>query len=412
MSTTVGIKVDDLLRERIRNAAQNLNRTPHWLIKQAVVQYVDALERGATTIRVLGAEEGTPEDGKDEVQPAAQQEAQPFLAFAQSILPQTPLRAAITAAWHRPETECLPALLPLARTQDEEQAAKVHELASRLVQGLRDAPVTSGVAALLQEFALSSQEGVALMCLAEALLRIPDKATRDALIRDKISRGDWDRTWARAPRCSSTPPPGACCSPASWSATHSEGPVGRAAPPRRQGRRAADPQGRGHGHAHDGRAVRHRRDHCRGAGQRPHARPRASAIQLRHAGRGRADQRRRRSATCASYEQAIHAIGKAAAGRGIYEGPGISIKLSALHPRYSRAQYDRVMDELYPRVLRLAELAAVRHRPEHRRRGGRPAGAVARPAGAPVPRPHAGRLERHRLRHPGLPEALPAVIDF
>jgi RHH-type proline utilization regulon transcriptional repressor/proline dehydrogenase/delta 1-pyrroline-5-carboxylate dehydrogenase len=59
----------------------------------------------------------------------------------------------------------------------------------------------------------------------------------------------------------------------------------------------------------------------------------------------------------ASYEQAIHAIGKASAGRGIYEGPGISIKLSALHPRYSRAQFERVMDELYPLVLRLTVLA-------------------------------------------------------
>jgi RHH-type proline utilization regulon transcriptional repressor/proline dehydrogenase/delta 1-pyrroline-5-carboxylate dehydrogenase len=59
----------------------------------------------------------------------------------------------------------------------------------------------------------------------------------------------------------------------------------------------------------------------------------------------------------ASYEQAIHAIGKASHGRGIYEGPGISIKLSALHPRYSRAQYDRVMDELYPILLGLTKLA-------------------------------------------------------
>ena len=53
----------------------------------------------------------------------------------------------------------------------------------------------------------------------------------------------------------------------------------------------------------------------------------------------------------------IHAIGQAANGRGVYEGPGISIKLSALHPRYCRAQYARVMDELYPRVLHLAQLA-------------------------------------------------------
>ncbi|NUB29789.1 trifunctional transcriptional regulator/proline dehydrogenase/L-glutamate gamma-semialdehyde dehydrogenase, partial [Azospirillum brasilense] len=59
----------------------------------------------------------------------------------------------------------------------------------------------------------------------------------------------------------------------------------------------------------------------------------------------------------ADYENAIHAIGKASAGRGVYEGPGISIKLSAIHPRYSRAQADRVMDELLPRVKALALLA-------------------------------------------------------
>jgi RHH-type proline utilization regulon transcriptional repressor/proline dehydrogenase/delta 1-pyrroline-5-carboxylate dehydrogenase len=59
----------------------------------------------------------------------------------------------------------------------------------------------------------------------------------------------------------------------------------------------------------------------------------------------------------ASYEQAIHAIGKAAGGRGIYEGPGISIKLSALHPRYARSQYERTMNELLPRVRSLAILA-------------------------------------------------------
>ncbi|MBC8932677.1 proline dehydrogenase family protein, partial [Escherichia coli] len=56
-------------------------------------------------------------------------------------------------------------------------------------------------------------------------------------------------------------------------------------------------------------------------------------------------------------EQAIHAIGKAAGGRGIYEGPGISIKLSALHARYSRSQQDRTMSELLPRVRALALLA-------------------------------------------------------
>src|SRR5690554_3007364 len=58
-----------------------------------------------------------------------------------------------------------------------------------------------------------------------------------------------------------------------------------------------------------------------------------------------------------AYEQAIHAIGKASEGRGIYEGPGISIKLSALHPRYARAQRERVMTELLPRLTTLVKLA-------------------------------------------------------
>jgi RHH-type proline utilization regulon transcriptional repressor/proline dehydrogenase/delta 1-pyrroline-5-carboxylate dehydrogenase len=60
---------------------------------------------------------------------------------------------------------------------------------------------------------------------------------------------------------------------------------------------------------------------------------------------------------CAAYEDAIHAIGRAAAGRGVIAGPGISVKLSALHPRYSRAQRERVRGELVPRVVALAELA-------------------------------------------------------
>ena len=57
------------------------------------------------------------------------------------------------------------------------------------------------------------------------------------------------------------------------------------------------------------------------------------------------------------YEDAIHAVGKASMGRGIYEGPGISIKLSALHPRFSRSKRNRIMEELLPRAKSLAALA-------------------------------------------------------
>ena len=59
----------------------------------------------------------------------------------------------------------------------------------------------------------------------------------------------------------------------------------------------------------------------------------------------------------ASYETALKAIGAASAGRGVYEGPGLSVKLSALHPRYSRSQRRRVFAELYPRLQRLAVMA-------------------------------------------------------
>ena len=84
-------------------------------------------------------------------------------------------------------------------------------MARKLVETLRAKSKGGGVEGLIHEFSLSSQEGVALMCLAEALLRIPDRATRDALIRDKISKGDWTiARRARRRRCSSTPRPGAC----------------------------------------------------------------------------------------------------------------------------------------------------------------------------------------------------------
>lgn len=114
----------------------------------------------------------------------------PFHAFAQSIQRQGPLRAAITAAWRRPETECLPPLIEQAKLAPA-RTERARALAMRLVEALREKTPSGGVEGLIHEYALSSQEGVALMCLAEALLRIPDDDTRDALIRDKIGGGDW-----------------------------------------------------------------------------------------------------------------------------------------------------------------------------------------------------------------------------
>ena len=81
-------------------------------------------------------------------------------------------------------------LLPQARIEGALKR-EIAATARDLVLALRAKQKGAGVEGLVREYSLSSQEGVALMCLAEALLRIPDTATRDALIRDKVSAGDW-----------------------------------------------------------------------------------------------------------------------------------------------------------------------------------------------------------------------------
>lgn len=93
--------------------------------------------------------------------------------------------------------------------------ARAKATARKLIAALRAKHKGSGVEGLVHEYSLSSQEGVALMCLAEALLRIPDTATRDALIRDKIADGDWRSHIGGGRSSSSMPPPGASSSPAS-----------------------------------------------------------------------------------------------------------------------------------------------------------------------------------------------------
>ena len=105
--------------------------------------------------------------------------------------PQSPLRDAITDAYRLEETT---AVTRLAATLDFSTAEQdnIRERARLLISKVRnDRSKSSGVDALMHEFSLSSEEGVALMCLAEALLRIPDNATRDRLIKDKLAGGDW-----------------------------------------------------------------------------------------------------------------------------------------------------------------------------------------------------------------------------
>ena len=364
MSTvTLGLKVDETLRTRIREAAAQQGRAPHWLIKQAVLQYVESVERGQSpkgaTPGATGAASMTEADDANELAPLASvtTPAQPFLDWAQNVQPQTDLRAAITAAWHRPEPECLPMLVQLAHTGDAAQRAAIETLASRLVQGLRGKQDAGAVEALVQEFSLSSQEGVALMCLAEALLRIPDNATRDALIRDKISRGDWHSHLGNSPSMFVNAAVWGLMLTGKLTSTSSEKSlaasltrlIGKGGEPLiRQGvHRAMKLMGE---QFVTGQTISEALANSRALEK---AGFRYSYDMLGEAATTELDAER----YLASYEQAIHAIGKASHGRGIHEGPGISVKLSALHPRYSRAQRERVMAELLPRLLKLTLLA-------------------------------------------------------
>ena len=79
------------------------------------------------------------------------------------------------------------------------KSARAASIARDLAAKLRVKTRSSGLEGLIHEYSLSSQEGVALMCLAEALLRIPDAATRDSLIRDKLSSADWHSHIGQSP---------------------------------------------------------------------------------------------------------------------------------------------------------------------------------------------------------------------
>ncbi|KPW82481.1 L-proline dehydrogenase /delta-1-pyrroline-5-carboxylate dehydrogenase [Pseudomonas congelans] len=356
-TTTLGVKLDDPTRERLKAAANSIDRTPHWLIKQAIFNYLEKLESGATLLELNGVAGKDNEDRGELVEDAG---LQCFLDFAESIQPQSVLRAAITSAYRRPEQEVVPMLLEQARLSAP-VAEATNKMAASIAEKLRNQKSAGGragiVQGLLQEFSLSSQEGVALMCLAEALLRIPDKGTRDALIRDKISNGNWQPHLGNSPSL--------FVNAATWGllltgrlvATHNEAGltsslsriIGKSGEP--MIRKGVDMAMRLMGEQFvTGETI--------GEALANASRFEAKGFRYSYDMLGEAALTEHDAQKyLASYEQAIHSIGKASHGRGIYEGPGISIKLSALHPRYSRAQYERVMDELYPRLLSLTLLA-------------------------------------------------------
>src|SRR5512135_1055061 len=108
------------------------------------------------------------------------------------------LRAALDRAYGMDEAAAVDELV-LHATVPDEVARRIGERAAALVRKVRATrPGFGGIDAFLQEYGLSTREGVALMCLAEALLRIPDAETADRLIADKLGSADWAAHLGRA----------------------------------------------------------------------------------------------------------------------------------------------------------------------------------------------------------------------
>ncbi|MDP9195414.1 MAG: bifunctional proline dehydrogenase/L-glutamate gamma-semialdehyde dehydrogenase PutA [Pseudomonadota bacterium] len=270
---------------------------------------------------------------------------------ASSPHPDT-FRAAMTAAYREDEAAAVKRLLAAAAWRADLRA-RIRDRAYGLVEGVRGSKTRFTLLdSFLQQFGLSTQEGVALMCVAEALLRIPDKITADALIRDKVGEGAWEKylgksdtlfmnasTWALMLT-------GRVIEMGQDGANLLKRVVARVGEPViRQAitqavrilarqflmgetidealKNARDDEKKGYTHSYD----------MLGEGARTQA---------------DADRYFR------NYAEAIEAVGRARGSRGLFESPGVSIKLSALHPRYDIAQRDRVMAELVPPLLALA----------------------------------------------------------
>ncbi|MEM7570939.1 MAG: bifunctional proline dehydrogenase/L-glutamate gamma-semialdehyde dehydrogenase PutA, partial [Pseudomonadota bacterium] len=241
------------------------------------------------------------------------------------------------------------------KDQDRKQAtARATAFAQRLRTSSRQSPME----AFLSQYGLSTQEGVALMCLAEALLRVPDTDTVDALIEDKISPHSWAEHLGKA----SSP----LVNASTWAlmftgkVLEGDGDPGLAQVLRGAIKRLGEPVirlavqqamkvlgqqfvlGRSIAEAQDNARENERQGYC------------YSYDMLGEAAMTAADAQR----YFAEYSKAIAAIAQSATSTDVRHNPGISIKLSALHPRYDALQKGRVMDQLVPRVRALAKAAA------------------------------------------------------
>jgi len=269
--------------------------------------------------------------------------------MATSPLPApSPTSCADFVSLHRaPEPDVLsPMLADVAL--DAAAVTRVRAIARALIEHLKAAEQEGWINAFLHEYRLNSGEGVALLGLAEAFLRVPDPETADLLIRDKLGTADW-RAHAGASNS-------ALVNSATWGLTLARALVAAPKPGVLQGllARAGEPFVRaGVGAAMRrmgqvfvmGRTIEEALGHMKGE-----AGFTASFDMLGEAARTYADADR----YTASYTDAVRRVGK----DGARAGHSVSVKLSALHPRYETAQAGRCIPELSARLIALARAAA------------------------------------------------------
>ncbi len=240
---------------------------------------------------------------------------------------------------------------------DGAQRSKISADAADLVSKIRGAGSPGLMEVFLAEYGLSTNEGVALMCLAEALLRVPDTQTIDELIEDKIAPSSWGEhlgqsssslvnasTWALMLTGKVLKEPAA-----EGLAEILHGAVRRLGEPviRTAVTRAMKEMGHQFVLGRDiSEAIKRGRSQEDGGYTYSYDMLGEAALTARDA-----------EVFFAAYRQAISALAPRSKQADIAENPGISIKLSALHPRYEVSQKDRVMTELVPRVIDLARMA-------------------------------------------------------
>jgi RHH-type proline utilization regulon transcriptional repressor/proline dehydrogenase/delta 1-pyrroline-5-carboxylate dehydrogenase len=236
------------------------------------------------------------------------------------------------------------------------QELRIDRTATRLIEAIRKHDDRlGGVEDMLREFALSTKEGLALMVLAEALLRVPDAHTADQFIEDKLGEGDFIHHETKSSAF--------LVNASAWALGLSarviqpgetpEGTIGRlvkrlgAPAVRAATRQAMRLMGN---HFVLGETIEQALERAR---PRSGHQPRYSFDMLGEAARTASDASRYFDA----YASAIETIGKAAGPRPLPDRPGISVKLSALHPRFEAISRERVMRELVPHLLDLAQRA-------------------------------------------------------